>query len=160
MRARGKRASSTLLLFERLDPSQAAREFLGDGLVYRIERLRLADAVPMAIEEVEIPIGLCPDLEEFDLAKRSLYEVLDEVYHLRLVRCEQMVSASIPTSQQRRLLEIGSGVAMLNVTRRSFSKSDMPACYGVTQYRGDLYTASVHGERVHGKQYPGLGKRG
>lgn len=154
MRACGKKPSSKTLAFERVDPSESAHEFLGEGPVYRIERLRLADAVPMAIEEVEIPVHLCPDLEKFDLARRSLYDVLDGVYHLRFVRCEQIVSASLPTVRQRKLLEIGSSVALLNVTRRSLAKSDKAACYGITRYRGDLYTATVHGERM-----PARGKR-
>jgi len=160
MRARGKKASSQMLAFERIEPSPPAREFLGDGAVYRMHRLRLADEVPMAIEEVEIPVALCPDLEEFDLVKRSLYEILYDVYHLQFVRCEQIVSASVPDSRQRKMLEMGPRVALLNVTRRSFAKSDVPASYGITQYRGDLYTASVHGERAHGKRYPAAGKQG
>jgi GntR family transcriptional regulator len=69
MRAWGKKPSSKTLQFVRAIPSEAAQEFLRVGAVYRIERLRLADEVPMAIEEVEIPIELCPDLEKFDLAK-------------------------------------------------------------------------------------------
>ncbi len=56
MRARGKKPSSQTLLIEAADPSEPAREFLGEGPVYCIERLRLADAVPMAIDEVEIPV--------------------------------------------------------------------------------------------------------
>jgi GntR family transcriptional regulator len=155
MRAWGKKPSSRILLFERAEVSGPASEFLGNRPVYRIERLRLADAVPMAIEEVEIPVAHCPDLEEFDLAARSLYEILNETYQLKFDRCEQVVSASMPTAKQRKLLDIGSSVALLNVTRRSFAKPDRPVTYGVTQYRGDLYTASVHGERRQAS-----GKRG
>lgn len=147
MRASGKRPSSKLLTFERTAPNEPARDFLGEGPVYRIERLRLADDVPMAIEEVQIPVESCPDLEDFDLSKRSLYEILEGTYQLRLSHCEQIVSAGLANSRQRRLLGIGPNVALLQMTRRSFSKSDVPATYGITNYRGDLYTASVHGER-------------
>ena len=147
MRAWGKKPSSKTLSFEQAEPSEPAREFLGLEPVHRIERLRLADAVPMAIEEVEIPVYLCPDLEEFDLEKRSLYEILDEVYRIRFARCDQVVSASLPSGRQRKLLCIGASVALLNVARRSFTKSGEAVSYGITQYRGDLYTASVHAER-------------
>jgi GntR family transcriptional regulator len=147
MRACGKVPGSRLLAFERAEPSEEARSFLEAGEVYRFERLRLADSVPMAIEEVELSIGLCPDLERFDLEKESLYEILDREYRVRLNRCEQVVSASIADARQAKLLQIGPRVALLNVTRRSFTFSDRPASHGITQYRGDLYTASVHGER-------------
>ena len=110
-------------------------------------RVRLADREPMAIERVEIAAVLCPGLERFDLAKDSLYEVLDREYRVRFTRCEQVVSASIADARQRKLLHIGTEVALLNVTRRSFTNADRPASCGITQYRGDLYTASVPGER-------------
>lgn len=155
MTAKGKKPSSDLLALERTEPSEAAREFLRSPAVYRIERLRLADQIPMAIEEVQIRADLAPDLEDFDLASRSLYEILENVYHLRLLHCDQVVSASLPGSRQRKLLEIGSNVALLNVTRRSYATSEVPASFGTTQYRGDLYTVSVHGERR-----PASGKRG
>jgi GntR family transcriptional regulator len=154
MRASGKTPSSKVLRFRKTEPSEAAREFLGDAEVYCLERLRLADSVPMAIEEVEIPVGLCPDLEEYDLTTRSLYEILDDIYQLGFGYCNQVVSASIPTAWQRKLLEIGPAVALLNVTRRSFARQDKPASFGITRYRGDLYTASVHGERLNGKRHP------
>lgn len=147
MRAWGKVPSSHLLAFECAEPDDEAREFLGETEVYRIERLRLADDVPMAIEEVQIPVEHCPDLEEFDLANQSLYEILERTYQLRFTHCEQIVSAVMPSGPQRKLLDIGPNVALLKMTRRSFKKSDVPATYGITHYRGDLYTASVHGER-------------
>jgi GntR family transcriptional regulator len=147
MRAWGKTPSSRLLSFQRAEASEAARDFLGQAVVYRISRLRLADAVPMAIEAVEIPVTLCPALENFDLAARSLYEILDEAYGIRYSRCEQVVSATVATRKEKALLEIGPRVALLRVTRRSYIKPDRAATYGITTYRGDLYTATVHGER-------------
>lgn len=147
MLARGKKPSSRVLTFEQTGPSDIASQFLGAGPIFRIERLRLADGVPMAIEEVQIPQPLCPGLERFDFETQSLYRVLDQVYRLQFDRCEQVVAASIPDHRQRSLLEIGPKVALLQVTRQSFTKADRPATYGVTHYRGDLYTAAVHGNR-------------
>ena len=147
MLARGKKPSSRVLTFEQTTPTDTARQFLGEGPIFRIERLRLADGVPMAIEEVQIPQPLCVGLERFDFGKQSLYRVLDQVYSLQFDRCEQVVAASIPDHRQRSLLEIGPRVALLNVTRQSFTKASQPATYGVTHYRGDLYTAAVHAER-------------
>ena len=147
MLARGKKPASRVLTFEQTTPTDTARQFLGEGPIFRIERLRLADGVPMAIEEVQIPQPLCAGLERFDFGKQSLYRVLDQVYSLQFDRCEQVVAASIPDRRQRSLLEIGPRVALLNVTRQSFTKASRPATYGVTNYRGDFYTAAVHAER-------------
>jgi GntR family transcriptional regulator len=154
MLASGKTPSSKLLAFEKTEPAGAALEFLGAGPLYRMERLRLADGVPIAIEEVHIPQSLCPDLERFDLANSSLYGLLEREYGLRFDRCEQVVAAAIPDSRQRIALQIGSKVALLTVTRHSYTKSGRPATYGTTCYRGDLYTAAVDAERR-----PPFGKR-
>src|SRR5258708_5231617 len=145
MLARGKKPSSRVLTFEQTNPSDTARQFLGQGPIFRIERLRLADDVPMAIEEVEIPQPLCLGLERFDFSEQSLYRVLDLVYRLQFDRCEQVVAASIPDRRQRALLEIGPKVALPNVTRQSFTNSDQPATYAVTHYRAHLLTHAAHG---------------
>jgi GntR family transcriptional regulator len=147
MRASGKSPASKLLSFEQTAPSPPAVEFLGHGPVYRIERLRLADAIPIALEVGQIPVALCPGLERFDFATQSLYSVMEQEYRLQLERCQQVVSAAIPDKRQRAALEIGSNVALLTVTRQSYTKSDKPASFGITYYRGDLYTAVVHAER-------------
>jgi GntR family transcriptional regulator len=154
MAASGKTPSSKLLAFEHTQPTGAAGQFLGDGPVYRIERLRLADGVPIAIEVLSIPVSLCPELERFDFATQSLYQTLEQEYRLQLDRCEQVVAALIPDRRQRTLLDIGAKVALLTVTRQSYTKSGRPATYGTTYYRGDLYTAAVHAERR-----PAFGRR-
>ncbi len=154
MLASGKTPSSKLLAFEQVESGGAALQFLGPGHLYRIERLRLADGVPIAIEEVQIPQSLCPGLDRFDLANGSFYVLLDREYGLHLDRCEQVIAAAIPDSLQRAALQIGTKVALLTVTRHSYTKSGRPATYGITCYRGDLYTAAVDAERrpVFGKR--------
>jgi GntR family transcriptional regulator len=147
MLAQGKRPSSRLLNFELGEPSEAARAFLAEDRVYRIERLRLADGVPIAIEEAQILASICPGLEHFDFNRESLYQVLEQEYGLRLARTEQLVSAAIPGRRDRDLLEIGPGIALLNIARKSYLASGRPGSYGITRYRGDRYTAAVHAER-------------
>jgi GntR family transcriptional regulator len=147
MRTSGKSPASRVLSFEQTAPSPAALEVLGDGPIYQLERLRLADSIPIAIEIVQIPVALCPGLDRFDFAAESLYRVLSQEYRVQLERCEQVVSATIPDKRQRAALEIGTNVALLTVTRQSYTKSDRPATFGITYYRGDLYTAVVHAER-------------
>ena len=154
MLASGKTPSSKVLAFEQAPAEGAALQFLGEGLVYRMERLRLADDVPIALEEVRIPVSLCPGLERFDLAGSSLYVVLEREFGLRFDRCEQVIAAAIPDRRQRLALQIGTNVALLTVTRHSYTKSGRPATYGTTFYRGDLYTAAVDAERR-----PDFGKR-
>ena len=54
------------------DLAQKLKLQAGDP-VLRIRRLRLADSIPMAIEESHIPLKQFPGLERINFAKQSLY---------------------------------------------------------------------------------------
>ncbi|HWQ52119.1 MAG TPA: GntR family transcriptional regulator [Bryobacteraceae bacterium] len=151
MVARGKAASSRLLSFRLAKPCPATREFFGlaeSDPVYDIKRLRLGDGVPVALERVELPAPLFPNLERFDLATQSVYKVLEEHYGIQLRWCDQEVSAVPPDKLHRRLLEIHATLALLVIKRKSYTVNDIPVELAVTAYRGDIYTASMHSKRV------------
>lgn len=150
IRARGQVPSTRLLAFRAEKPSAGAREFFGlpeDGAVYRIERLRLGDEIPIALEWVELPCSACPDLERFDLVQDSLYRILEEEYGLKLADCLEEISAVQPNSAQRKLLQAPPTAAILRVCRRTRTTRQIPVEFAITAYRGDLYTAIVRSIR-------------
>jgi GntR family transcriptional regulator len=151
MRARGFVPHSRLLGFRVAHPSAGARDFFGlpqHESVYRIERLRYAGITPLAVEAVEMPCHLCPNLVRFNLATHSLYNVLEGEYGLRLARCLETISARPASRQERKLLELPRGVAVLLIERRSYTSNDTPVEMGVSRYRADLYRAVVHSRRT------------
>ncbi len=146
MRSRGVVGSTKLISFRLETPTAPAREFfvLGEQeRVYSIERLRLADGTPIALEAVQVPRTLCPNLDRFDLVQDSLYRILEEEYGLKLADCLEEISAIRPSPSQRKLLEARASAALLSVWRRTRTTHDVPAEFAVTTYRGDLYTAVV-----------------
>ncbi len=152
MTARGKVASSRILSLRHVRPSPEAQEFFGlstDQLVYEIQRLRLGDDVPVALENVILPMHLFPNLERFDLSSQSVYKVFEDHYRIQLGWCDQEVSAVAPDKIHRRLLEINTPVALLVIKRRSYAVTEIPIELATTAYRGDIYTASIHADRVH-----------
>ena len=151
MAARGKVPSSRLLSFDLAKPSPSACEFFGlseDQPVYDIRRLRLGDDIPVASENVQLPAHLIPNLERFDLSSQSIYKILEEHYQIQLGWCNQEVSAVSPDKLHRKLLEINTPVALLVYKRRSYAGNGVPIELAVTAYRGDIYTASIHADRV------------
>lgn len=150
IRSRGGKPRSRILRFEALDPSPVSKHSLQlpDGQrVHRIERIRYNDATPLAIEKVEIPCFLCPELGKFDLAGQSLYKILEREFQLRLDHCVETISASMPNRAERELLELPKGVAVLRIERKTLTVNDTPAELAVTTYRGDMYQAVVHSIR-------------
>jgi GntR family transcriptional regulator len=151
IRARGGTPNSKLLRFEAVDPVSQAREILrlpAGQQVYRIERIRFSDSTPLAIEQVDIPCYLCPDLEKFDLTRQSLYQILEREYGLQLVHCVETISAIQPSRSHRQLLQLPRDAAILRIERKTFCANDTPAELAVTTYRGDMYQALVHSTRL------------
>ena len=151
IRARGGRPSSRLLTFRTTDPDPTAREFLGlpaGELVYQIERLRLSDGVPLALENVVVPCSLCPNLDRFNLETQSLYAILEENYGLNLSHCFEEISAARSTPRWRRLLDLPASTPVLAIQRRTFTTDHRPVELASTIYRGDLYSAMVRSVRA------------
>jgi GntR family transcriptional regulator len=151
IRARGGNPRSRLLSFHRVHPTAAVRDQLsvpsGED-VYRLERIRLSDATPIAIEIVHLPCYLCPELERFDLAQRSLYNVLERDYGLQLARSLETISAATAAPRERNLLQLPRRTAVLVIERTTFTTNGTPVERAVTTYRGDLYQAVVHSVRT------------
>jgi GntR family transcriptional regulator len=150
IRARGGRPESRLISLELAVPAPSVRDFFQlreQQKVYEIQRLRLKDGEPLALELARIPERLCPGLERFDLAKASLFEILERSYRLTLEACTEEISAEIPSSQQRNLLSLPTRTAVLVVDRKSYADDGRPFELTRSVYRGDRYSSIVHSVR-------------
>ncbi|MEV4171843.1 MULTISPECIES: GntR family transcriptional regulator [unclassified Nonomuraea] len=106
--------------------------------VHFIERLRTADGEPLSIERAHIPVKLAPDLADYDLSDKSLYELLESRYGLVMDAGELTIDGGIADPSDADLLKLPRGGAVLLLQRRSFSGG---ACaeLGVSTYRADRY---------------------
>ena len=149
--ARGGVPTSKVLYIHTVKPGGAARDFFSlapEELVYEMQRVRFSDKVPIALETVQIPCRLCPNLDRFDLANQSLYKILEEDYRFRLARCLEEISAEQPSRALKKILHAPQSAAVLVIRRRTYTGDDTPLEWGVTVYRGDLYSAMVHSVRA------------
>ncbi len=83
MQMRGMRASSQLIECheEVADAATAAELGLRVGArIVVIERVRLADGEPMALEHVQLPAQRFPNIQQHDLAHLSLYSIMEAHY--------------------------------------------------------------------------------
>ena len=150
IRARGGRPESRLISLELAIPTPSVRDFFElreQQKVYEIQRVRLNDGEALALELARIPERLCPGLERFDLAKASLYQILEQSYGFTLETCTEEISAEIPSAQQRKLLSLPARTAVLVVDRKSYADDGRPLELARSVYRGDRYTAIVHSVR-------------
>jgi GntR family transcriptional regulator len=149
---RGGVPSSRLVSFKALEAGSNAAQYFGlkpGDAIYEIQRVRLADGIPIALESVQIPATMCPYLERFNLVDHSLYRILEENYGIQIARSEEEISAVQPSAIHRKLLQLPRKAAVLLVKRRTFTGDGRPLELAVTAYRGDLYTAKINSTRQH-----------
>lgn len=115
----------------------------GAEVVY-LERLRIADDEPMAFERTYLPAYMFPKLEEIDLKKKSLYQVLTENYDLQMHHAEEVLEAAAATKRVAGQLGIRVGAPVLVVHRVVFSESNQPVESAHTIYRADRYRATFY----------------
>tara|TARA_B100002019_G_scaffold287332_1_gene299161 strand:- start:332 stop:1093 length:762 start_codon:yes stop_codon:yes gene_type:complete len=103
--------------------------------VSRIDRLRFANDIPMAIERATLPNYILKDPLNVE---NSLYETLEKVGK-KPVRAIQHLKATNIKKEDAILLKCDEGTACLNVTRLSFLGSGEVVEFTKSVYRGDAY---------------------
>ena len=138
MQARGRVSTSQILDRGLFYPSPDEMMSLGlapSQKVARIERLRFADGLPMALELSSLPSEALPDP---DLVTTSLYDVLRKTRQAPS-RAIQRVSAVNATGKHASLLDVKEGTAMLQINRTAFLDSGRPIEFTQGLYRPDIY---------------------
>ena len=103
MRRRGLTPSTRLLSIDPDRPPTDVAKALdlgGDGTAWRVDRVRLADGQPIALENGWYPYDALPGLDRHDLGG-SLYEVFSDSYGLVIDAAEQTLWGSLRTPRRR-----------------------------------------------------------
>jgi GntR family transcriptional regulator len=144
MRALGLRATSRVLETTTLQASAEIAEQLGIAVnapVFRLLRLRLADDLPVAIEEIHLPQERFPGIEMFDFARFSLYQTLRERYDVRVSRADEILEARTATRREAELLDMNARASLLVISRTLWNTDGTPVETAHSVYRGDRYRA-------------------
>lgn len=140
MRRRGLRASSRLLRWTEIDsrPEDVAALQLLDGQKpWLLERLRLADGVPMAIESVVMPPTVIEVMAE-GLEDGSLHAAFERLHRIP-TRAQAWVSARIATASERKLLALSHPAVVLVEDRIITDQDDIPLEHTATRYAAERY---------------------
>lgn len=146
MSQRGMVASSQVLAAEVVGASTVLSSALGvpigTALVY-LRRLRLADGAPMAVQGSYLPQALCPGLLDHDLARCSLFDLLRNVYHLRLAGGTTAAEAALADAEHAKLLGLRLPAPLLIVEQISYLESGQAIEFVRSAYRADRYRLRV-----------------
>ena len=122
------------------DDSARILDVLPGTNLLALQRVRMADDEPMAVETSTLIASLCPGLlERYDFARESLYNVLRRDYGLVLAYAEQTIEARQATREEADALHIPTGSPVLYMTRVTYSEREKPIEYVRSTYRSTLH---------------------
>lgn len=140
MRAQGVEPASRLLGVDEVPADGDLAELLDiprGNRVLRIERLRLADAAPTAIETAHLCAARFPSLRRTFDRHTSLSTALREVYGVQVAEAEETIETALATPREAALLATDVGMPLLQVSRHGFAADGTPVEWVRSVYRGD-----------------------
>lgn len=150
MKKMGKVPKTTILSFEEITTSEFIAKQLqvriGDA-VYELERLRLADGVPMMLERTYVPAASFPNLSEERLRQKPLYDIFADDYDQTIRLAEEEFYASIALDNEAKLLGIKSNSPVLHLLRKTYNDKNRIIEYTFSIARADQFRYKISHKR-------------
>lgn len=105
--------------------------------VMRIQRVRLADGVPMSFDETYLPREIGEKIAAHDLEAEPIFTLLEQRYNLPLTEAEYRLEAVSATPEVAAALEVAAGSPIFLIERTSYCVGHQPIDYEKLYYRGD-----------------------
>ncbi len=142
--AAGKQPSTGILQFESvfardvLDDVPEVLEAAPEAVLYYMERLRFADALPVILEKRYVVAEYCPLLTREDIGG-SLYSLWTQKYQLPIEGADESIRAVNTRGADARALGLRDGAAGMLVQSVGYLSEHRPLWSERTLYRGDSY---------------------
>ncbi|MBB4962459.1 GntR family transcriptional regulator [Micromonospora polyrhachis] len=107
-----------------------------------LERLRLADEEPLAVDRVWLPAQLAAPLLQADFTHTAFYDELATRCGIRPTGGQETIRAVVPTPAERRLLDLPERVAAFTIDRRTDHRG-RPIEWRHTLVRGDRFAVTA-----------------
>jgi GntR family transcriptional regulator len=107
--------------------------------VLDLERVRLLDGLPVAVDHCLIPLSLCPTLAEADFTVGSVYEILRSKAGIVPTRADCTLEATSAGDSIAPLLDLDPSSPVLVARQTAFDRTGRPVESSRIVYRGDRY---------------------
>lgn len=142
MAQRGKNISSEVIEARIIpaDPllARVLRIQLGAEVVF-LNRLRVVDGKPAAIERAYLPHAFCQEILAHDFSQESLYDVLAAQYNMKPDHAEQEIGAEIATPQVAELMGLKHPAPILIIRRETRTADGRVIEYVESEFRADRF---------------------
>jgi GntR family transcriptional regulator len=140
MQALGREASARVLDRRVVAASETvARQLalLRGAAVARVQRVRLADGVPLSFDETYLPLELGEKIMADDLENQPIFSLLEQKCATPLLEAEYRLAAVASHGTVARALGMQPGSPIFLIERTTFSANHRPVDYERLYYRGD-----------------------
>jgi len=142
MMRRGYRPGARVVVLERQPASVTIAAKLrvpAASPVYFVRRVRLINREPVMLETFWMPVKRFPRFERFTITRRSVYEIMETEYRVKVSRAQQSLEPAVASAYDAGLLGIAAGEPLMLEERLSFDARGRPIEYGKDLYRGDRF---------------------
>jgi GntR family transcriptional regulator len=115
--------------------------------LFVLERVRLLDGLPIAIDLTHIPVALAPGLRVADFTTASLYDQLTEA-GLEFSGANSVIEARPADEHVAHHLELEVGRPILALSQIVVDVAERPVFASTIQYRGDRYRLRTYFSRA------------
>ena len=140
MQVLGRRASARLLDKQIVPASESVARQLGMAAgapVVCIQRVRLADNIPLSFDETFLPREIGDKVMADNLETEPIFSLLEEKYNTALVEAEYRLEAVSADPTVARALGVAVGGPIFLIERTSYTTGHRPVDYEKLYYRGD-----------------------
>ena len=140
MQVLGKHPTAQVLTIEKVIANADVAKALdlgADAKVVRILRVRLADGVPISLDETFLPEVIGTKIVNHDLETEPIFGLLEQRYDLPLIEADYEMEATIASPDISSPLQIAPGSAIFLIKRTSYTNGRVPIDFERLHYRGD-----------------------
>lgn len=146
MASRGFTAFSrtlALLVTDKEEDISARLSLPRGSRLIKLERLRFAGEEPLAVETCFLPAEGFADVLQFQMDRRSLFNILEEDCGLRLAYANEEVDATFADARTAELLKIPAREPLLRIRQLLYSTAAQPIAYSLGLYRSDRHSLLI-----------------
>lgn len=149
MKKLGKKPLSKVMSFEITDAGRKVSKKMNieeNAMVYKFTRLRIADDIPMMLEETFVPHDLFPGLTKEELESNALYDIFTEKYKVESKVADEFFTPVMAFENEASLLEMPSSLPSLRIERYTYNENRIIE-YTNSIARGDKFKYHVRLEK-------------
>lgn len=131
-----------VIIKEITKPTKGIQEALNlseDEELNKIVRVRYLDNEPVIIENIFIPVKVCPNLLEEDLEGIPLYDILEDKYKLKILKVSETLEPVVLRKEEAKILGSKIGFPAFLVERITYLIDESPIEVRKSIVRGDRF---------------------